>query len=107
MNGQKLTGILGLALRARQAAMGTDACRIMIRAGKCGILLLDGEAGPNTRKKAEDLCRQTGTPMLVLPSGTIRKATGKSNMVMAVSKGGFAETLMKTADDLTTESVNS
>ena len=54
MNGQKLAGILGLALRARQAALGTDASRIMIRTGKCGLLLLDGDAGLNTRKKAEE-----------------------------------------------------
>ena len=107
MNGQKLAGILGLALRARQAAMGTDASRIMIRTGKCGLLLLDGDAGLNTRKKAEELCRQTGTPMLVLPSGMIRSATGKSNMVMAVSKGGFAEEMMKSADDRTEGSTNS
>ena len=45
MNETKLKGMLGLALRARQASLGMDACRILIRSGKCGIMLLDGETG--------------------------------------------------------------
>ena len=75
MNGQKLKGMLGLALRARQAALGMDACRILIRAGKCGVLLLDGGAGPNTRKRAEELCERNGTPLRILPEGMIGEAT--------------------------------
>ena len=91
MNEQKLAGILGLATRARQTAAGMDACRIMIRSGKCGVLLLDGEAGPNTRKKAEDLCRQNGIPMVSVPAGLISRATGKSNMIIAVQEGSFSD----------------
>ena len=91
MNGQKLKGMLGLALRARQAALGMDACRILIRAGKCGVLLLDGGAGPNTRKRAEDLCERNGTPLRILPEGMIEEATGRDNMVLALQKGSFAD----------------
>ena len=80
MNETKLKGMLGLALRARQASLGMDACRIMIRSGKCGIMLLDGETGPNSRKKAQDMCSQTGVPVMILPAGMIAEATGKDNM---------------------------
>lgn len=95
MNEQKLSGMIGLAVRARQTAAGLDACRLLIRSGKCGVILLDGEAAANTRKKAEDLCRQTGTDIISLPSGLIEKATGKSNIVMAVQKGPFAEQILR------------
>ena len=94
MNAQRIRGMLGLALRARQAASGMDACRIMARSGKCGVLLLDGSAGPNTRKKAEDLCRRTGTPMRVIPAGLIGEATGKECMVAGLLKGGFADQVL-------------
>ena len=90
-----MTGMLGLAARARQTAAGMDACRIMIRSGKCGVLLLDADAGPNTRKKAEELCRQTGTPLMLLPAGLIEKATGKSNMIVSVLEGPFTEGFLK------------
>ena len=99
MNGQRLAGMLGLAMRARQAAAGMDACRIMIRSGKCGVILADGEAGPNTVKKAEDLARQAGIPFSILPSGMIMKATGKSNMVIAVREGSFAEQIISMLSD--------
>ena len=94
MNERKLAGLLGFAVKARQAAAGADACRILIRSGKCGVLLLDGEAAANTRKKAEELCMQTETPMMILPPGLIKTATGKNNMVMAIQKGSFAEELL-------------
>ena len=94
MNGQRLKGMLGLALRARKAVLGTDASRILIRSGKCGVLLLDEAAGVNTRKKAEDLCRQTGTPIRTVPEHLIGDATGRSNIVMGVQDGSFAEQIL-------------
>ena len=65
MNGQKLKGMLGL--------------------------LLDGGAGPNTRKRAEELCGRNGTPLRILPEGMIEEATGRDNMVLALQKGSFAD----------------
>jgi ribosomal protein L7Ae-like RNA K-turn-binding protein len=100
VNEQKLTGMIGLAIRSGQTAAGMDASRIMIRSGQCGVLLLDSDIGPNSRKKAGDLCRTTGTPMMLLPPGMIEKATGKSNMVISVRKGSFAEQLLKMNESL-------
>ena len=94
MNEQKLAGMLGLTVRAGQVSAGMDACRILIRSGNCGVLLIDGETRGNTRKKAEDLCRQTGTPAVVLPPGTIERATGKTNRVLAIQEGSFAEQIL-------------
>ena len=59
--------------------------------GKCGIILLDAETGPNTRKKFRDLCERAGVPLGVLPEGLMEEATGKANRVAALKKGAFAE----------------
>lgn len=99
MNERKLGGLIGLAVRARQAESGMEACRILIRAGKCGILLIDGEAGPNTRKRATELCAGTHTPMKMLPSGMIEDATGKSCMVIGLKTGGFADEILRIIPD--------
>ena len=69
MNVQKLKGMIGLAARARQTAAGADACRILIRSGECGVLLIDGGTAYNTRKRAEEMCERTGTPRRILPEG--------------------------------------
>lgn len=95
MNEQKAAGMIGLAVKAGQAAAGTDATRIMARTGKCGAVLVDGETSENTRKKAEDLCRRTEIPIIVLPAGLIWKATGKDNMVIGIRKGSFSEQILK------------
>lgn len=91
MNEQKLKGMMGLALRARQAVTGTDACSMMIEAGKCGLLLLDETAGIHTRKRFEGLCERTGTHMAVVPGGLLETATGCSGVTMALRKGSFAD----------------
>jgi ribosomal protein L7Ae-like RNA K-turn-binding protein len=98
MNVQKLAGILGFATRARQTAAGNDACRILLRSGKCGVILMDADTGSNTRKKTEELCLRTGTPIITLPSGLIESATGKSNVIIAVKEGSFTDEILKTAE---------
>ncbi len=91
MNEQRAKGMLGLAVRAREACFGDDACRKLVSDGKCGMILLDGETGPNTRKKYEELCERTGIPLMILPRGLMAEATGRDNRVAALRKGAFAE----------------
>ena len=91
MNEQRTKGMLGLAVRAREACFGDNACRKLIDSGKCGMILLDGETGPNTRKKYRDLCERNGVPLVITPEGMIGEATGRSNRVAALKKGAFAE----------------
>ena len=91
MNEKKLQGMMGFALKTRQAATGADACSMMIQSGKCGILLLDEEAGVNTRERFEKLCRRTGTRIAILPAGLLETATGCTGVTMALRKGPFAD----------------
>ena len=91
MNEQRVKGMLGLAVRAREACFGDDACRKLIESGKCGIVLMDEETGPNTRKKYGELCGRVGITLAILPRGLMEEATGRTNRVAALRKGAFAE----------------
>ena len=91
MNETRLKGILGLSVRAGQAVFGEDTCRRLLSAGKGAVLLLDGDASENTRKKYRELCGRTGIPIAILPAGLIEAATGKDNTAMALKEGAFAE----------------
>ena len=95
MNEGRLKGMIGFAFRARQAVAGTEACEIMIRKGRCGVLLLDGGAGDNTRQKAEAMCLRAGVPLVMLPAGFIGETTGRRWMMIALQKGSFSEQILK------------
>ena len=86
----KLRGLMGLCVRARQAVFGEDGCMKTIRGGNCGVLLLDSGASQATRDKYRGVCANANTPMVELPQGLLHEATGKPGMAMAILKGGFA-----------------
>ena len=86
----KLRGLMGLCVRARQAVFGEDGCMKTIRGGNCGVLLLDSGASQATRDKYRGVCLNANTPMMELPAGLLHEATGKPGVAMAILKGGFA-----------------
>ena len=86
----KLRGLMGLCLRARQAVFGEDGCMKTIRGGNCGVLLLDSGASEATRDKYRGVCSNAGTLLVELPEGLLHEATGKPGVAMAILKGGFA-----------------
>ena len=91
----KLRGLMGLCLRARQAVFGEDGCMKTIRGGNCGVLLLDSGASHATRDKYRGVCANANTPMVELPQGLLHEATGKPGMAMAILKGGFASQIQQ------------
>ncbi|MGN0794906.1 MAG: L7Ae/L30e/S12e/Gadd45 family ribosomal protein [Aristaeellaceae bacterium] len=86
----RLRGLMGLCVRARQAVFGEDGCMKTIRAGNCGVLLLDEGASQATQEKYAGVCRHADTPIERLPEGLLHAATGKPGVAMAVLKGGLA-----------------
>ena len=97
----KLRGLMGLCVRARQAVFGEDGCMKTIRGGNCGVLLLDSGASQATRDKYRGVCANANTPMVELPEGLLHEATGKPGVAMAILKGGFAnqvQQMMKPTD---------
>ncbi len=91
MDENKLRGLMGLCVRARQATFGEDGCLKLARGGQCGALLVDSGASKATRDKYAGVCERTGTPMMMLPPGLLGEATGRPGMAMAVQKGGLAQ----------------
>ena len=94
MDERRMKGLMGLCVRAGQAVFGEDGCRKTIAAGRCGILLADGEISDNSRKRYEALCEQTGTRMVLLPPGLLAEATGRPGAAMAVKEGSFSEQMI-------------
>lgn len=94
MDEQKFIGMLGLAVKARQAQLGAGRALDSIRANKAALVLLDEEASDNTRKRFENACLFHEVECLILPPGLLGRAAGKSDaMVAAILKGGMAERL--------------
>ncbi len=87
----KLRGLMGLCVRARQAVFGEDGCMKSIRGGQCGVLLLDSGASRATQDKYRGVCENAKTPLELLPEGLLHEATGKPGVAMAVLKGGLAQ----------------
>ena len=97
----KLRGLMGLCVRARQAVFGEDGCMKTIRGGNCGVLLLDSGASKATQEKYRGVCENAKTPLELLPEGLLHEATGKPGVAMAILKGGFAnqvQQMMKPTD---------
>ena len=87
-----VSGLLGLACRAGQIALGADIALQEIRSGKTALLLLDEGASEGTRKKLLDACAFRSVPVYTLPEGEISRACGKDGrMAAAVRKGKLAE----------------
>ena len=95
MDEWRMKGLMGLCVRAGQAAFGEEGCRKVIEKGQCGILLMDGGISTNSRKRYEDLCERTGTRTAILPEGLLWDATGKPGAAMAVKEGSFAEQIVQ------------
>lgn len=89
--------MIGLAKRARKAAAGEDYCKERIRSGECRLVLLAGDAGPNTRKSIENSCSYYGVPLLTYADKeTLGRALGlKVAAVVSVLDKGFAEGIEK------------
>jgi hypothetical protein len=91
MDEKRLRGLMGLSVRAGQAAFGEEGCRKLILQEGCGVLMLDAGASANTRERYERLCAAQETQMAVLPEGLIQEATGRSGAAMALRSGSFSE----------------
>ncbi len=94
MNTQRLRGLMGLCVRARQAVFGEDGCMKSLRSGECGLLLLDGGISPAAEEKYRSVCRHQGVVLIRLPENLLEEATGRPGRAMAVRKGSFAEQMI-------------
>lgn len=91
---EQAAGLLGLCVRAGQAAFGEDGCVALIRTGQAALVLVDEGASENAKKRYRDSCRHYQAPLAFAPEGMIARATGRSGrMAVALKPGGLAEKL--------------
>ena len=95
-----VSGLLGLACRAGQIALGADIALQEIRAGKAALALLDEAASEGTRKKLLDACAFRSVPVYTLPENEISQACGRDGrMAAAVRKGNLAKRMQELLSD--------
>ncbi len=93
MNTDRLRGLMGLSVRAGQAVFGEDGCLKTLRAGQCGVLLLDRGISPAAADRYRGICERQGIPLAVLPEDLLEDATGRPGRAMAVKAGSLAESI--------------
>ncbi len=92
----KLSGMLGLAMRAGKLACGEAKAADAVRGGKAVLLILATDAGPNTEKRFLNMTQFYQIPVLrpadrTALGGVIGK---KAAVVVAVTDPGFGEQLV-------------
>jgi len=97
MNRQRISGAIGLAIRAGKCSQGTEGCEKAVRSGKAKLVLLDPAATENTRKSVLNLCDYYHCPWIMVPEeGMLEDITGGANRkVLSVNDNGFAQMILK------------
>jgi len=91
---EKAWGLIGLCARAGQVVSGEGGCEAAVRGGEAALVLLDGDAAPNLRKRFTDACAFRQVPLYMLEAGRLGQAIGKpERMVAAVKPGALAAKL--------------
>ena len=93
MDEAKVTGLLGLCVRARQAVFGMDGCLKAVRNGTAKLLAVDEEASGATLDKYRQACSHHGVQLALLPAGMLHAATGRPGVAMAIISEGLAKQL--------------
>jgi len=89
MNGQKLRGAIGLAMKSGNCAAGDFAAAKAIKSGAAKLALIDDRASENARKRFFDMCVFRGVECLVVQG--VAEAIGRSGVVVAaITDEGFA-----------------
>jgi len=97
MNRQRISGAIGLAIRAGKCSQGTEGCEKAVRSRKAKLVLVDPAAAENTRKSVRNLCDYYHCPWMILPEeGMLEDITGGANRkVLSVNDNGFAQMILK------------
>ena len=87
---------IGLALRARKVALGTDMTITRLRTKNVFLIILATNASHTTKKKVYDKAKTYGVEVIeVLTSDEISRALGKEDIkVIGITDRGFSQLLM-------------
>lgn len=91
----RVIGFLGLCMRAGRIVSGQEACVDLIRRKEAALVLLDGSASENTKKRITDACHSHGVPGWYLSENALGSSIGKKGrMVIALKDDGMARNLL-------------
>ena len=98
-----VTGILGLAARARKTATG-EIVYTQLRARHVHLLILAEDIGDNAKKKLNDKCSFYKVPCVYMDGALMNMAIGDRNRkAIAILDKGFAEKIKKHKHEFYTE----
>lgn len=91
---------LGMAARAGQLRIGTDAVRRSIRSRRAAAVVIAGDAPPYVREKLERLLTSRSLPYrVVLDGDRLGRAVGRERVVaLAVTDGSLGRRVMELAE---------
>jgi ribosomal protein L7Ae-like RNA K-turn-binding protein len=81
---ERLLGLLGLGMRARQLVVGVDAVRRALQADEVRCVVVAADAGPRAAEKVVRLARGRGVPLVPGPAAEMLGARLGRPAVMAV-----------------------
>ena len=93
MDERRISGLIGLCVRAGMAVFGEEGCMKALRNGECEILLLDASISDASREKYSGICQHSAVKVVLLPVNLMASATGRSAKAMAVRQGTLADQL--------------
>ena len=95
--------MLGLAMRAGQLSTGESGFRQSAAQGEAILLLVDGAASDNTKKRIADCAAYYGLPLAEVEPGRLGACIGRDGrMSAAVKKGPLGKKLLALAGTDTT-----
>lgn len=94
MRTDRLTGMLGLAKRARRLIAGTLPVEKELAAGRAQLVLADEALSPGSMEKLENACRKAGAELKKLPEGMLSQALGEPRMCACITDAGFTKQIL-------------
>jgi ribosomal protein L7Ae-like RNA K-turn-binding protein len=97
----RIYSFIGLAAKARALVSGDDTCEMTIKKGKAKLVIIAGDASPNTKKKFEEMCEYRHIDKRIYGEKEfIGKYIGKDvRSVIAVTERNFAGRLKELIDE--------
>ena len=97
MKQSKVTGLIGLAVKAGKIVSGEFCTEREIKSGKANLVIVAEDASDNTRKKFKNMCDFYHVPLYFYQNKeTLGHAMGKEfRASLAVLDEGFSESIKK------------
>lgn len=95
---QQVLSMLGLAKKAGRVEIGEEPVAAAVRARKARVLLVAGDAGPSSQRRAFSFAQTGGCLCLTIPADkdALGWALGRTSVAMcAVTDIGFADAIVK------------